>query len=136
MRYRELRVEELQAFFAKELSDHSDLTDNELSHLKPTDTRFPEKAYILTSIIGIFDTNEHLVGFCLLPSYAKTIVSGLYIGRAYRNKGFASWILNELKIDTLNCLVDNLNAIRLYESLGFQRVSKTSYSIRFERKLP
>lgn len=135
MHYRELNAEELKVFFAQELASHDDLTDNELSLLKVPVTRFPEKAFILTCIIGIFDTDETLVGFCLTPSYSKTIASSLYIGRQYRNRGFASWILNELKIDTLNCLVDNLNAIRLYESLGFQSVSKTAFSIRFERKL-
>lgn len=135
MRYRELNAEELKAFFAQELASQDDLTDNELSLLKVPVTRFPEKAFILTCIIGIFDTDETLVGFCLVPSYSKTIASSLYIGRQYRNRGFASWILNELKIDTLNCLVDNLNAIRLYESLDFKSISKTSFSIRFERKL-
>lgn len=135
MHCRVILVEELQIFLQKELSGYSDLTDNELSHLKHPVASLPDGAYDLMILIGVFDTSDNLAGFCLLPKYSKNIITSLYIARAFRNKGFASWALNELKIDTLNCLMDNLNAIRLYESLGFQSVSKTTYSIRFERKL-
>lgn len=135
MRYREIRVDELKAFTQKELSTYNDLTDNETSHLNHPVTKCSEGTYDLMILFGVFDDQNTLAGFCLIPKYSKNIMTSLYIGRAFRNKGFASWLLNELKIDSLNCLTDNLNALRLYESLGFKQVSQNAFSIRFERKL-
>jgi ribosomal protein S18 acetylase RimI-like enzyme len=121
------------AFVNNELSTFNDLTWNELSHLECLINKEAEKQLTLTTIVGIYNKQNENIGFCLLPCYSKNIVTSLYIGRQHRNQGFASWILNELKIDTLNCLTDNLNAIRLYKKLGFRETSTSYYSIRFER---
>lgn len=135
MRHRELSVEELKAFFHKERIAHDDLTELELSHLGPPDSCRIDEPYSLTTIYGIFNEIDILVGFCLIPSYDKTIAQSLYIARAHRSKGYASYLLNATNITLLCCLSDNTNAIRLYKSLGFKQVSQTSFSIRFERKL-
>ena len=136
MHYRELFVEELKAFFRKERLVHDDLTELELSHLGPPESCRIDEIYALTTIYGVFNRLGELVGFCLIPSYDKTIAQSLYVARVHRAQGYASYMLNALKITLLCCLTDNANAIRLYESLGFQKKSITQHSIRFERKLP
>lgn len=136
MYYRELRVDELKAFFHKERLTYGDLSELELSHLGPPESCRIDETYTLTTIYGAFGHPDELMGFCLIPSYDKTIAQSLYVARAHRTKGCAGYLLNALKITLLCCLTDNTNAIRLYESLGFQKKSITQHSIRFERKLP
>ena len=135
MHHRKLSISELIAFYRKERLVHDDLTELELSHLGPPESCRIDETYTLTTIYGVFNHLGELVGFCLIPSYDKTIAQSLYVARVHRTRGYASYMLNALKITLLCCLTDNTNAIRLYESLGFQKKSITQHSIRFERKL-
>lgn len=127
MLHRTLTPAELLAFFEQEKRNHPDLSELELSHLKP------EESYALTKIVGAIK-DGHVVGFCMVPSFDNTIVMSLYISRDHRRQSHAKELLNGLKITRLNCLADNESAMRLYESLGFEIHSATHHSIRFERK--
>lgn len=73
--------------------------------------------------INILLNNEEIeAGYVIISSLEKDILSSIYIHPRYRRYGLCSQIVNTLDIKRLSCITENINAIRLYNSLGFKEV--------------
>lgn len=120
--------DELLVFISLEKQKHHDLNEWESSTLGT------EESYSFTSIIGI-TADDSVVGFCLVPSYDKTIATRLYVAREHRSKGYGRLTLNALKIERLNCLVSNTVAMEFYESMGFNKRPISFHTVEFSRSL-
>lgn len=128
MKLQSISLDELLAFISDEKQKHNDLTEDE------TNIIGPEQSYSFISILGI-TVDDLVVGFCLVPTYDKTIATRLYVARDYRRKGYAKQTLNTLRIERLNCLMSNIAAMKLYESIGFRSRSISFQAVEFSRSL-
>lgn len=126
---RAISLEELFAFFDKEKAQWSDLTDDELSHVR----KDPDRFYTLITLIGIFNDQRILAGYCSVPSYSKDILISLYVAKSHRRHGYGSKLINDLKIKHLACLKDNEVGLVFYDSLGFHRSKTSQHLIHFKR---
>ena len=61
-------------------------------------------------------------GYVIISKLERDILSNIYIHPRYRKKGLSTEIINTLDIKRLSCITENVNAIRLYKSLGFYEV--------------
>ena len=75
-------------------------------------------------------TDEKIVGFVIFDIiYEKCEIIDIYVKEEYRKKGIAMSLINEIEKDyaveniTLEVREDNIPAIKLYEKLGFKKVS-------------
>lgn len=128
MKLQSISLDELLAFISDEKQKHNDLTEDETSIIGP------EQSYSFISILGI-TVDDLVVGFCLVPTYDKTIATRLYVARDYRRKGYAKQTLNTLRIERLNCLMSNTTAMKLYESIGFRSRPISFQAVEFSRSL-
>lgn len=128
MKLQSISLDELLAFISDEKQKHNDLTEDESGIIGP------EQSYSFISILGI-TVADLIVGFCLVPTYDKTVATRLYVARDYRRKGYAKQTLNALRIERLNCLMSNIAAMKLYESIGFRSRPISFQAVEFSRSL-
>lgn len=73
--------------------------------------------------INIIENNiKEIAGYVIVSKVEKDILSNIYIHPRYRRKGLSTEIINCLDIKRLSCIRENVNAVRLYETLGFKEV--------------
>jgi GNAT superfamily N-acetyltransferase len=126
---RVIDLDELFAFFDKEKVNWPDLTDTESSLVR----KDPDRFYILTILVGVFDDAHTLVGYGSVPSYTRDILISLYVSKSHRQQGYGRKLVNDLGIKHLSCLKDNQTGLLFYENLGFHRSRHSQHLIYYER---
>lgn len=77
---------------------------------------------LIKQIIVIQDNQKHEAGYLVVPSFEQDILTSIYLLPRFRRLGICSSIIEQLNIKRLSCIRDNVNALRLYEKLGFKEV--------------
>ena len=80
--------------------------------------------------VYVYITNEKIVGFVIFDViYEKCEIIDIFTEEEYRKQGIALSLIKEIEKDfaveniTLEVREDNIAAIKLYEKLGFKKVS-------------
>ena len=132
----QIRIEELAREIAKKyLSD--ELIKRRLNKLDDDDCIYlyqSDDIFTLNHFYGLFFCDT-LVGFCIIPTYEESCLVRIYVEPEYRNQGIGTYAIEKLKITKLHCLTDNVEALKLYQFLGFKTSFKYTYSVCMERTL-
>ena len=80
---------------------------------------YADNTYIASVSVSVNDT-----------SHLKEI----FIEKAYRRKGIGTYLLNLLKITSLNCTSWNERGIAFYNAIGFTEAKRDIYLITFKKE--
>lgn len=81
-----------------------------------------ETLNLIREIIITIDGAEHQAGYVIVPSFEQDILSSIYVLPRYRKYGICTKLTDELNIKRLSCIRENVNALRIYERLGFKEI--------------
>ena len=121
-----ITFEQLKDFCTKQ--DKNLKTSDPYWESYPLSPKTCQEQFSVTHIYGLFK-DMTLIGFFTIPSYRTTLLNVIYVLHEHRNKGICTHVLENYGIKELSCIKANVNALSIYQKLGFKEIQTNDPNI-------